>query len=194
VLRKKKRDDPFPLSFKEAEGFVSGYDKSSMEVVCAPLVVGPVTHRFSVEFDGVSDSDGTVDAMGVAIKRQQFVTVRVRGEEVPIYLADINVDFKCTLFNRIYRKRLDVYNRSQISYRMNISIPAPLNKYVEISPLMLFVQAKSSQAINIKFTPTVEILRDMAAFSVPYESFLDAALMNIPIKLDVSCCWWCSVC
>jgi hypothetical protein len=185
VARKKKIEDPFPLSFQETEGFVCGYDKASMEVICAPLAVGEFMEEFFVEFDGVLDSDGTVDAEGKLITRHQSVTLKVKGEQVPIYLEDVDVNMKCTLFGRIYRQRLEVKNRGGISYRLNISVPSPLNKYVEINPVMLFVQAKDSQSINIKFSPTADLIQDCAQFALLYEQFTSAALMAIPVKLDV---------
>jgi hypothetical protein len=186
VFRKKKADDPFPLSFKESEGFVNGYDKTFMEVICAPLTVGESFAQFVSEFDGVLDTDGTADPEGRLITRQQIITLKVKGEEVPIYLDDVNVDMKCTLYGRIYRQRLEVKNRGAVSYRLNISVPSPVNKYVEINPQMLFVQARASQSINIKFTPTAEMLQDCSQFALLYEKFANAALIAVPIKLDVS--------
>ena len=49
---------------------------------------------------------------------------------------------------------------------------------------MLFVQSGGAQTVNIKFVPTPEICTKLAHFSVPYEEFVDTALMSIPIRID----------
>jgi hypothetical protein len=50
---------------------------------------------------------------------------------------------------------------------------------------MLFVQGSSSQFVNIKFLPTTELLTSCAHFTVPCETFIDAAKIAIPIQMEV---------
>jgi hypothetical protein len=115
------------------------------------------------------------------------VTVKTCGQDVPIYLPDDVVDMRCTLYDRIYRKRLEIRNRGKAAYRVNIKVHPLFSKYIEVNPVMLFVQAKASQVVNIKFAPTVDIMQKLAHFSVPFEQFTDAATLTIPVEIQVWC-------
>ena len=167
-------------------GSVNGYDKTSMEVVCAPLTVGAIEQTFAVEYKEVQDTYKSVDDEGNLVTRVQYFDVKTKGEEVPIFLMEETLDMKTSLFGRTYRKRLEVRNRSRQSYRINILIPPPYDKFIEASPQMCFVQVGGdSQFINLRFTPSTEMLTQLSYFSVLEEGFPSSALMNIPIQIDV---------
>ena len=184
VWRQKKKESPFALAFHHQEGLVDGYGSTTMEVLCAPLFLGEQEQVFSIVFQGVKDSMGTLNDLNELVTREQFVTVSVKGEEVPVYIIDNIVDMRTTLHNRIFRKRLELRNRAKSAYRVNITIPKPYNQFIEVNPPMLFVQSGGAQTVNIKFVPTPEICTKLAHFSVPYEEFVDTALMSIPIRID----------
>lgn len=185
IMRKKTKENPYTLSVKQPDGHIDGYNETYFEVTCAPLALGAVEQIFSVTFSGVQDSHGTVDEKGELVTREQQVTVNVVGEDVPVYLSNENVDVRTTLFDRIYRKRLEIRNRAKSAYRVNINIPAPYNKFIEVNPEMLFVQGSSSQFVNIKFLPTTELLSSCAHFTVPFEALTDSAKVAIPIQMEV---------
>ena len=185
IMRKKTKENPYTISVKQPNGHIDGYSETSFEVTCAPLALGVVEQLFSVIFHGVQDSHGTVDEKGELITREQQIAVKVMSEDVPVYLGNENVDVRTTLFDRIYRKRLEIRNRAKSAYRVNINVPAPFNKFIEVNPEMLFVQGSSSQFVNIKFLPTTELLTSCAHFTVPCETFIDAAKIAIPIQMEV---------
>lgn len=184
VWRRKKRDNPFPLSSVRAEGIVDGYGNASVDLLCAPLTIGPIQQKFSVVFDGVDESFGTVDDLGELVKKEQVVVTTTIGEEVPIYMAEEVMDFRCTMFDRIYRKKIVVKNRAKAAYRVLVRVAQKFSKYVEVTPNMFFVQAKSSQSINLKFTPLSDMISTLSYFSLPYESFDNSAFLTLPIELE----------
>ena len=185
VFRRMKHENPFPLSSIVDAGAVSGYGATSFDLVCAPLTVGPIERQFRLKFKEVDDGALSVDDIGQLVKKEQFVTATVVGEEVPIYLAEETIDLKCTLFDRIFRRKVVLKNRAKQAYRVSIKVGAVFAKYVEVNPTMLFVQAKSSQSVNVKFTPSADMLSKISYFSCPYENFTDAALMLLPIEIQV---------
>ena len=65
-------------------------------------------------------------------------------------------------------------------------MPPLFAKYVSVNPQMLFVQAKTSQAVNLKFEPIPNITKKLAYFSVPFEEFDNAALVQIPIEVQMA--------
>lgn len=185
VLRRKQRENPLPLSLASAEGFVDGYNASSLDVVCAPLSVGPIEQTFTVSFAKVKDADASVDDLGEPVTREQRFTVRVVGDKVPIFLDDETMDLRTTLHGRIYRKRLELRNRAKTAYRVNVKVAPMFAAFVEVSPLMLFVQGRSSQFVNVKFAPTHDMLAKVGHFSVLREAFAHSALVCLPIELEV---------
>ena len=186
ALQRKLAENPAPLSVKVAEGSVDGYGTSAVEVTCAPLSLGSSRQSFLVTFAGVEDAQETRDEQGVLVTKEQVIHVTVTAEDVPIYVADIDVDALTTLHGRIYRKRLELRNRGLTSSRVTISIPSPFGKYIEVSPDMCFVQGGASQWINIKFAPTAELLQHAAHFSVLQEGYKQAAKIGIPIEITAA--------
>eukprot|EP00605_Chrysophyceae_sp_TOSAG23-4_P001913 GSChrysophyteH1.ASY1.ANO1.2111.1 assembled CDS len=168
VLRAKQAAYPFPIALKKYEHMVDAYGATSMDVLCAPLTIGQISQRFCVEYD------------------QQYFDVKVVGEDVPIYLAEETLDMRTCLTGRVYRQRIQLMNRSKIAYKVDIKIKEPYSKYVEVSPDMCFVQGKGSQFINVKYTPTAEMLTDLGYYTVPEKGFLGSAFCEIPIQIDVT--------
>eukprot|EP00597_Dinobryon_sp_UTEXLB2267_P012124 CAMPEP_0170113434 /NCGR_PEP_ID=MMETSP0020_2-20130122/9888_1 /TAXON_ID=98059 /ORGANISM="Dinobryon sp., Strain UTEXLB2267" /LENGTH=1783 /DNA_ID=CAMNT_0010339793 /DNA_START=13 /DNA_END=5360 /DNA_ORIENTATION=- len=186
TFRKMKFFNPLPLSASLEIGNLDGYGATSLDIICAPLTVGLIEQKFSVKFNEVEDSAMTVDDLGEPVMKEQFVTVTVIGEEVPIYVAEETMDLKCTLYDRIYRKKITLKNRAKQAYKVSITVAAAYAKYVEVNPTILFVQAKSSQNVNVKFTPAVDMLSKVGYFTCPYEAYTDAALTVIPVEIRVA--------
>jgi hypothetical protein len=185
VLRAKQKESPMPLSCKTLEGFVDGYGTASVEVQCAPLSLGQLEQKFLVIFEDVREVMESVDDLGQLVKREQMVVARTFGDEVPIYVAEEVMDLQCTLFDRIYRKKIVLKNRAKSAYRVIVKVAPMFASFVEVNPTMFFVQAKSSQSMNIKFAPTAEMLTKAAHFTLPYEEFQTAALSSLPIEIQV---------
>lgn len=209
VLRQKKRENPFPMSVRllekggntgpkpqagdepqpgdvlQCDGLLAGYSKAQVEVVYAPLEVGPAEQKFVVHFDKVIPEDKTKDDAGQVVAMDQEVVFKGRGIEMPIFVGDEVIDLKCTVHGRIYRRRIELRNRGKTAYRVNISIPAPYNKYLEVSPDMLFVQGGASQEINLKFVPQEDILDFLPHYTCVHEDYAASAEMAIPVQMEV---------
>jgi hypothetical protein len=85
----------------------------------------------------------------------------------------------------MYRSYFELTNRGKASYRADITIPSPMKKYIEVNPNTMFVQAGGKQSVNIKFTPTLDMLSDLAYFTVPDTSFVNTCRLGIPIEVKV---------
>lgn len=114
-----------------------------------------------------------------------MITIRVLVEELPIYVKEKDIDMKCIFYNKIYRKKIEIFNRSKSACKINIKIPYIFSKYIEISPLMVIIPGESSQSVNIKIMPVLNILKKIAYFSILNEEFLNCALFNLPIEIRV---------
>ena len=209
VVRRKKRENPFPLSSVHDEGWCEGYDTTAVRFVCAPLSVGPIEQKFNVRFEGVKEdwvktTDGEEDpaleeTSEKIVKRERILTVKCTGEEVPVYVAEEMLDMKCCLMGRVYRRKVVLKNRGTAAYRVMVKVPAEHQDFIEVNPTMFFVQAQGSQSINVRFTPDgdvfgygthsaldkVDILKTLGYFTVPYDEFPGSALLNLPVEIQV---------
>lgn len=185
VLQQKKTENPCPLDIHPDTAVVKGYGETSVDVVCAPLIVGEADQEFEVIFHQVDESMKTVDGNNQLVKKHVSVDVKVASADVPIYVSEEVLEMKCCLLDRIYRTRVELKSRAKAAFRVDMKIAAPLNQYVEVNPAMLFVQAGGSQLINIKFTPTVDIMHDLKPLLMRYEGFNNAAKFALPIEMKV---------
>lgn len=186
VLQQKKRANPFPLDIEPITNIIDGYSETFVNIVCAPLIVGTAQQDFIVTFHQVDESMNTVDENNQLIKKTVDISVEVISDDVPIYVAEEVLNLNCTMFDRIYRTRVELKSRAKAAYRIDLKIPSPLNQYVEVNPSMLFVQAGGSQIINIKFTPTIKMLTDLKHLTMLHEQFINAVKFAIPIEIKVN--------
>jgi Abnormal spindle-like microcephaly-assoc'd, ASPM-SPD-2-Hydin len=107
-------------------------------------------------------------------------------DELPIYPVEETLDLNSVLYGRIYRKRLELCNRTRAACKVTIKVASLFSKYVEVNPSMVFVQAKAVQIVNLKFTPTPDITKRLSYFSVPFEDFANAAALRIPIEIEMA--------
>jgi hypothetical protein len=149
------------------------------------FLIGILEFQFSVVFENVDNSSKSVDEKGKLIMREQLVTFRVEVEDIPIYVNENIIDFRCILYDRIYRKKIEIFNRSKTTCKIDFKIPKIFSKYIEISPENVFVQARDSQVVNIKMSPSVSMMEDLAYFSVLLEGFSNSASLSLPIDIQV---------
>lgn len=201
ILRRKKRERPNALVVEPSpgssavaslrdniecvEGTIDGYSSITLDIVCAPLTVGPQSREVLITFEDVIDADKSVDEKGRLVTRDQRVVLKVVGNDLPVFVEKVHEDFHYTTFGRMFRSRFELTNRGKASYRADIGIPSPMNKYIEVNPNTMFVQAGGKQTVNIKFTPTLDMLRDLAYFTVPDASFVNTCRLGIPIEVKV---------
>lgn len=185
-FRRKEKTYPQPLAMVKPGGYVEGYGHTSTEVLCAPLYTGAQRQRFAIEFEQVKDADESYDSEGAMVKQIQYFDAQVTGLDLPIYIVDDVVDLRTCLYRRTYRKRFELRNRANITYKVNINIKAPFDKYVEVNPAMCFVQGHSSQFINIKYTPKDTMLQDLSHFCVMDETYIGSAFTQLPIEISVT--------
>jgi hypothetical protein len=185
AVRRKTLETPDSLSVLNSEGVVNGYGEASVTVLCAPLHVGEISCKFEIIFHEVNEAERSVNSNNELVQQRQIVEVCCIADELPIYLTNENVDLKCTLYGRIYRKKFELRNRSTAACPVAIKIPVPFNKYIEVSPTTVNVQSGGSIGINVKFAPDREILQKLKYFSTLYEDFEDAARLMIPVEIQI---------
>ena len=185
AVRRRTIETPEPLSIVNPDGVVNGYGETTVTVLCAPLHVGEIKCQFEVIFSEVNEAELSVNSNQQLVQKRQIVDVCCTADELPIYVTNENVDLKCTLYGRIYRKRFELRNRSTTACPVAIKIPSPFNRYIEVSPTTVNVQSGGSIGINVKFAPERDILQKLKYFSTLYEDFEDAARLMIPVEIRI---------
>jgi hypothetical protein len=168
------------------DGLLEGYSSVTITVRCAPLTIGYFERRFQVRFDNVDESQETVDDLGALVRKEQFVDVKAEVLELPIYVEEETVDLKCTFYDRIYRSKLNLHNRGSIAYRVTLKVPRSYQGFVDVQPSVFFVQANAFQCMNIKFTPTTDMLHRLAHFWLPDPVYPSAGLFALPVEIQVA--------
>ena len=147
--------------------------------------LGVIENQFSIIFDNVENASNTLDDKGKIITEEQLILFKVDVQDPPIYIKNNIIDFNCVFFNRMYRKKIEIFNKSNTANKIEINVPKTFAKFLEISPSTIFIQAKDSQIVNIKFIPTMEMLVDLSYFSSLQEGFLNCATLFLPIEIQV---------
>lgn len=167
------------------EGYLEGYGTAQVDIVCAPLAVGLAVQKFLITFENLTESNAGLSDTDPVVKEVMF-EARVYGEEVPIYVEEETLDMKCTLYDRIYRRKIVLKNRAVTSYRVNIKIDPVFAPYVEVNPNLLFVQPLSSQTVNVCLRPTSQSSADLVHYSCFHEAYQNAALLLLPIEINAA--------
>ena len=91
------------------------------------------------------------------------------------------VDLQTCVFGALYRDELEVCNRSKTALKVQLKPPPELKGYLEFSPAMGFVQARSSFAVQLKLRAAPELLERCAK----HMKEGDASLIRIPVRVLV---------
>lgn len=186
-VQRKLLENPYPFSIDSSQSrlVLPGYGETVITVLCAPLNTGVIENQYLITFLDVDERQKSVDSKGNAVLKRNMVDVKCDAQELPIYLAESDVDFKCTLFNRIYRKKFDLYSRGGTTTTVNIKIPPPYSDFIEVSPTTSYVQSGGKQSINVKFTPNESILHKLPYYCRLYELLDSAAKIALPVEIQV---------
>ncbi|KAL3660425.1 hypothetical protein V7S43_014578 [Phytophthora oleae] len=160
-------EDPLSPEEKELFDFIQETTRFKPEGAKEPVrytrqgVVAPYSKR-AVSFT-------FTPATAVTLENQPFVLefpstglsipVLVSGVafQVPIFVAESRLDFRCCAYGKLYRQQLMVCNRGKVAMKIQVQVPKALTGYVEFNPGFGFVQAADSQTgkfpVQIKFRP-----------------------------------------
>eukprot|EP00798_Chlamydomonas_sp_ICE-L_P001974 gene1974-33391_t len=162
-----------PFIIHQAAGQVPGYGTASVSVVFLPTNAKSIEVPLRVCYRSIS-------------QRKLFtppsdLTLKGVGRDVPIFLEEHIIDFKCCMVDHSYRDYLPVRNGGKTVMKVNV-VPRPdVCDYFDFSPDFGFVQANEEFPIMILFKPKAKMLDQCAKFLVDSEN----GIFEIPMKLNV---------
>eukprot|EP00742_Colponemidia_sp_Colp-10_P008825 GILJ01009584.1.p1 GENE.GILJ01009584.1~~GILJ01009584.1.p1 ORF type:complete len:1812 (-),score=327.15 GILJ01009584.1:58-4746(-) len=149
----------------QSSGQLSGYSDCTHEFVFTPSAAGNLAKVYTVKF---SDADST----------DLVLIVKGRGIDVPIYVASELYDLNICVYNHVYREEICLINRGSTAMKIHVEMPKEAKEFLDLNPLLGYIQANSQFKIQVKFTPTKEMLQSCAKFADA-----DTEMINFPIKV-----------
>ena len=144
------------VKFLNSSGAVEGYSQQSIPVVYEPAAHGSFTMDCEVV---ITFSSGDVENTSMPL--------RVKGTalQVPIFVGSPIVDFRCCMYDKLYRSTFEVKNRGTIAMKVSVPKSVELGDAVAFHPDMGFVQGSKegnpgSFPIQVKFRPTKAIFEE----------------------------------
>lgn len=186
AVSRKRVEQPQPFALlSPATGTVPGYGSTTISIRCAPLALSPsmVTASLAVTFQGVDETLGTMDDTNKRVSRVQTVALSCVPDPVPIYLSEGLMDFKCVVDKRVYRSKMRLCNRSAVAYRVVVSVPPPLRRWIEASPAEVFVQGHGTSSVGIKYTPTMALA---AYYTHPLGDGIGGEGMEVMLPIEIT--------
>lgn len=154
------------LQFKTI-GEIESYNKTTHDIIFAPLSPGYFRQEVIVEFEGTD----------VRIS----LTIVATSIKVPIFVEEPVVDMRCCVYDKLYRKKVVVKNRGKISFKVNAVVPPELKGFVEFNPDMGFVQPGVDFDFQMKFRPSPEMIALCGKYAIPGEEIIAVPmLINVP--------------
>lgn len=170
-------EKPF-LSYTQ-QGVLQGYSSTKLMLAYNPYTCEKRTVKFGIQF-----TEGDVD--------MEF-HVHANCSDVPIYVQDKVLDFKTCVYDKLYRTKLNLWNRGKVALKCQVHTPRELKECIEFSPDFGYVQGCSSSDkrkhgkfdIQIKFQPIKSVMEKCKQY-ICESSTHDTMLIAIPIKISVS--------
>ncbi|EQC33161.1 hypothetical protein SDRG_09147 [Saprolegnia diclina VS20] len=166
-----------PPIVASTDGHVAPYASCSIHFAFSPHEpMAAFTQAFQVTFD---------DAPEVP---PLDIRVRAQAAEVPLYVETPIMDFKCCVYDKLYRGKLLLRNRGKVPLKCQLKVPKYLKEALEFVPHFGYVQGCSPGAepgrfeIQIKFRPTQSLWTAIIAHKFGLEHL---GVMAIPLQVLV---------
>lgn len=109
------------------------------------------------------------------------------GQDVPIKVLQEQVDFRCCVFNQVYRDEVVVRNSGRAAMKASVAMCPELADFIEFTPSFGFVQAGREFPFSIKLLAKPKCLQRCRKF------ITDSTTNEMVIPLQVrplSRSWW----
>ncbi|GLV32281.1 hypothetical protein CBL_11762 [Carabus blaptoides fortunei] len=90
------------------------------------------------------------------------------------------IDFHICVLNSVYQQTFTVFNDENFSVKLGFQFPSKLKDYFSAYPQVLYLKAKRSETISVRFIPRKEILDMNIKYYDPYTNIL-----NFPIRISL---------
>nr|XP_015192719.1 PREDICTED: cilia- and flagella-associated protein 74 isoform X1 [Lepisosteus oculatus]XP_015192720.1 PREDICTED: cilia- and flagella-associated protein 74 isoform X1 [Lepisosteus oculatus] len=146
------------------EGEIGPLSCIKLQIIFTPTIPGDVQMAFDIRFSDPSAQPIPITVRGVAI-------------DLPVWVAQPNVDLKICMYDRLYQDSIVVHSRSSTALRLTFVVCKELRNHLEILPKTGFIQAQSTFNVQLKFLPRHSLPDDTGACFDKETGVLEVPLM-----------------
>ncbi|MBN3301016.1 CFA74 protein, partial [Amia calva] len=150
------------------EGEIGPFGCVKLQVIFTPTIPGEVQMDFDIKFSDASSPPMPITVRGVAI-------------DVPVWVAQPNIDLKICMYNRLYQDSIVVHSRANTALRLTFEVCQELRNHMEMLPKTGYIQAQSTFNVQLKFLPRHSLPMDA-------EGYFDkeTGVLEVPLTIQVA--------
>ncbi|XP_066547117.1 cilia- and flagella-associated protein 74 [Amia ocellicauda] len=150
------------------EGEIGPFGCVKLQVIFTPTIPGEVQMDFDIKFSDASSPPIPITVRGVAI-------------DVPVWVAQPNIDLKICMYNRLYQDSIVVHSRANTALRLTFEVCQELRNHMEMLPKTGYIQAQSTFNVQLKFLPRHSLPMDA-------EGYFDkeTGVLEVPLTIQVA--------
>jgi len=97
--------------------------------------------------------------------------------DVPIYVEKLTYNLHILVYEKTYREKIVLFNRSPHTMKLQLYFPKELKNYIEFNPTLGYIQGREKFEIWMKFKP------DRTILTIGKKFVSEGNNINIPIKV-----------
>lgn len=156
-------------------GSVPGYGSATITIQFAPSQSGPSSEPLSVIFKALAQGRRPPSVPPASL---QLIG---KGQDVPVFLEESVIDFKCAMVDHTYRVYLQIRNGGKTAMKVSVVNRHDIAEFFSFSPDFGFCQGGEAFPIKIQFCPKASMTTLCAKYLVDAER----GVFEIPMKLHV---------
>jgi hypothetical protein len=165
VIEENEFDEFCVQTIFKRENSIGSYTGKNLVFTFKPFKLGQIFQECTLFFD---NQDYT-DPIPIIIKGQCV--------DVPIYVERLTYNLNTLVYEKTYREKIVLYNRSPQTMKLQLYYPKELKSYIEFNPTLGYIQGRDKFEIWMKFKPDRTILSTGAKYVTEGNN------IDIPIKV-----------
>lgn len=147
------------------ENNIGSYTGKNLSFTFKPIKLGNIFQECTLFFD---NQDYT-----------EPIPIIIKGccVDVPIYVEKLTYNLHTLVYEKTYRDKIILYNRSPHTMKLQLYFPKELKTYLEFNPTLGYIQGKDKFEIWMKFKP------DRTILSIGKKFIKEGNNIDIPIKV-----------
>ena len=165
VFEESEFDEFWVQAIFKRENNIGSYTSKNLSFTFKPIKLGKIFQECTLFFD---NQDYT-SPIPVIIKGQWV--------DVPIYVEKLTYNLHILVYEKTYREKIVLFNRSPNTMKLQLYFPKELKTYLEFNPTLGYIQGKDKFEIWMKLKP------DRTILSVGKKYITEGNNISIPIKV-----------
>lgn len=165
VFKEDEFDEFCVQAIFKRENNIGSYTSKNLSFTFKPIKLGRIFQECTLYLD---NQDYT-----------EPIPIIIKGEcvDVPIHVERLTYNLNILVYEKTYREKIVLYNRSSNTMKLQLYFPKELKNYLEFNPTLGYIQGNDKFEIWMKFKP------DRTILSVGKKYISEGNHIDIPIKV-----------